>query len=225
MGSLGLLAIVASSAFASFLATSVQWAGTPVPWIAVALPLVLTLGVGCSQRRIRENLLERLRGRGLDISKGFLLAAALYGATWLVSQRVCAPGTPRVGWLVSIYGQLGDPRAFAAHSTVVPVAILLLALLEETVWRGVVTILLEEKIGSRFAWIVAALLYALAQVPTLWSLGAWNPLLVLAALFLGLVLGGVAAKTGRLGLGIFAHALYVWAICVSFPLWTLKGAT
>jgi len=79
-------------------------------------------------------------------------------------------------------------------------AIVVAATAEEIVWRGLVTRLVAEAVGSRTAWIWAAVLYALAQAPTIWLLrdpvaGA-NPLVVFAALALGLVWGSWRACSG-----------------------------
>ncbi|MEZ4295896.1 MAG: CPBP family intramembrane glutamic endopeptidase [Polyangiaceae bacterium] len=67
-----------------------------------------------------------------------------------------------------------------------------------------------------------SLLYAVAHASTLSLLAhpvaGWNPLLVAAAFGGGLVWGHLYNRTGRLAPGMFAHALFSWAI-VDFPLW------
>jgi membrane protease YdiL (CAAX protease family) len=44
---------------------------------------------------------------------------------------------------------------------------------------------------------------------------------VLAALGCGLVWGLIVARTGRLPVAIFSHALFTWCVAVQFPLWRL----
>ena len=93
---------------------------------------------------------------------------------------------------------------------------------EEIVWRGLAASLVAEVIGSRWAWAVAGLLYAVAYVPTMWALASptsINPLLPVAALGGGLVWGWMARRTGRLPPAIIAHALFDWCVVVMFRLW------
>jgi membrane protease YdiL (CAAX protease family) len=94
---------------------------------------------------------------------------------------------------------------------------------EEIVWRGLVTRQIAEVAGSRSAWLWAAALYALAQAPTLYRLrdpvAGINPILVLAALGLGLVWGGMSRVFGRLVPGILSHAAFDWCVIMMFRLW------
>ena len=102
-------------------------------------------------------------------------------------------------------------------------AIVVLAVAEEIVWRGLVTSLLAELVGTQRAWVYAAVLYALAQVPTLWALAdpvaGLNPVLPVAALASGLVWGFMARRFGRLLPGIFSHVLFDWTVLMMFRLW------
>jgi hypothetical protein len=77
----------------------------------------------------------------------------------------------------------------------------------------------------------AAALYAIAYVPTAWSLravagpgGGLNPVLPVAALGAGLLWGAMARSFGRLAPGILAHALFDWAVVMMFPLWGVHRA-
>jgi membrane protease YdiL (CAAX protease family) len=90
------------------------------------------------------------------------------------------------------------------------------------VWRGAVTHVLAEKVGSRAAWLWAAALYALSYVPTAWALGGaagLDPVLVVAAFAGGLLWGGMARAFGRLAPAVLAHALFDWVVIMMFPLW------
>jgi membrane protease YdiL (CAAX protease family) len=112
-----------------------------------------------------------------------------------------------------------------SHAPQVGVAIAVVALAEEVVWRGMVTQLLADRMGTRTAWVGAAVLYAAAYVPTMWALraggvGGLNPVLPVAALGAGLLWGAMArAFGGRLAPGVLAHALFDWAVVMMFPLW------
>lgn len=127
---------------------------------------------------------------------------------------------------MSLYGQLGDPRLLQQHAPAVGATIVAVALGEELVWRGMVTQLLANRVGTRTAWVWSAMLYALAYVPTAWSLradaglgGGLNPVLPIAALGAGLLWGAMARAFGRLAPGVLAHVLFDWAVVMMFPLW------
>jgi membrane protease YdiL (CAAX protease family) len=126
---------------------------------------------------------------------------------------------------MSLYMELGAPK-LQSNATLVAGAIVVMAIAEELVWRGLVTSLIAEKVGSRTAWIYSAVLYALAHVPSMWALrsplGALNPVLPLAALGCGLVWGAMARGFKRLTPGILSHALFDWCVLMMFPLWTFK---
>ena len=48
--------------------------------------------------------------------------------------------------------------------------VIAMAAADEVLWRGFVTRLIAERVGSRTAWLYAIVPYALAQVPTMWAL-------------------------------------------------------
>jgi membrane protease YdiL (CAAX protease family) len=126
---------------------------------------------------------------------------------------------------VSLYTQFGDPKLLQAHAPAIAAGIAAVALAEEVLWRGMVTQLLADRVGTRTAWVWAAVLYALAYVPTAWSLravgpaGGLDPILPVAALGAGLLWGAMARFFGRLAPGVLAHALFDWAVVMMFPLW------
>jgi membrane protease YdiL (CAAX protease family) len=131
-------------------------------------------------------------------------------------------GSPREIWLVAFYGEVGNPRRLATHANAVAAGVIAGAIADEILWRGLVTQLLADRVGSRTAWIWAAALYGLAYLPTAWALrvaGSLDPVLVFAALGGGLVLGAMTHVFGRLLPSIIAHALFVWGVLVMFPLW------
>ena len=222
------LAVVAT-AVTSYFAFRPQSSGTVAFWVFAGAPQLLLAAGAAAWARREELLRDWLTPKWGDFTRGVLAAALYFGLAWAFARLVAAPGSPRLIWLVSLYGQLGDPRLLQAHAPAIAVTIAAVALAEEVLWRGAVTQLLAERVGSRNAWLWAAALYALAYVPTGWSLraasggdGGYNPVLVIAALGGGLLWGGMARAFGRLAPGILAHALFDWAVVMMFPLWGLR---
>lgn len=165
----------------------------------------------------------RLGLRSGDLSFGFALALGL-GVLSVLGRQIIAP--PRSGaeiWLVRVYLQFGDvPREKGAY-LVKAGAIVAVALLEELTWRGLVQPSLEGRFGVRRAWVLGALLFAVAHLPTTWQLavpnGGPNPLVVMAALGCGLVWGFCAGRLRRLGPSLASHALYTYGLTMAFRLW------
>jgi uncharacterized protein len=169
----------------------------------------------------KEGLLSTdLRPRRGDVTFGFLAALLMYGAAMAGRQMFLGEGTPRAWWVARVYLQLGD----MSHNRMIYVGlvVLVIAMLEELVWRGLVMRTLRAPLGPMRAWLLSSLLYGASHAATLTLLAhpvaGPNPLLVAAAFGGGLVWGHLYNRTGRLGPGLFAHALFSWAI-VDFPLW------
>jgi membrane protease YdiL (CAAX protease family) len=224
------LAFVALSvvvvAVASYFAFLPQSSGTVAFWVLAGGPTLVLAGVAAAWARREELLREWLTPRWGDFTRGVVGAILLFGIAWALSRIVSPVGSKREIWLVSLYGQIGDPRLLQQHAPAVGAAIVGIVVAEEVLWRGMVTQLLADRVGSRTAWVWAAVLYALAYVPTAWSLradagpgGGLNPVLPLAALGGALLWGGMARAFGRLGPSILAHALFDWAVVMMFPLW------
>jgi hypothetical protein len=214
--------VVVASAVASALAFSPDRSGTALFWALGGGPTLFLAILGAAWARREDYLVEWLRPRAGDISRGLVGGAALFGAAWSFARFVTPVGSRREIWLVSLYSQLGDPRSMRAHSTALYAGLALVAVAEELLWRGAVTQLLAERFGSRWAWAWSAVLYALAYVPTMWALRAGeglNPVLVIAALGGGLLWGAMARLFGRLVPGMIAHVLFDWAVVIVFPLW------
>lgn len=105
----------------------------------------------------------------------------------------------------SIYGSSG-----AGVSTIVLLA--LIGVFEEIYWRGGLQGYAESN-SARFAkapWIASTAYYTLVHISTL------NPILVVAALFVGLVTSLVAYKAGILA-SMMTHILWIEAIVIFFP--------
>jgi membrane protease YdiL (CAAX protease family) len=196
--------------------------GTLIFWALAGGPAVVLAAIAAAWARREELLGDWLRPRWGDFTRGVMGAVLLMGLAWAFSRLVTPRGSSHEIWLVTLYGQIGDPKVLRAHGTEVAVAIAVVALAEEVLWRGVVTQLLADRLGSRTAWIWSAVLYAVAYVPTAWSLGSGSgldPALPIAALGAGLLWGFMARTFGRLGPSVLAHALFDWAVLMMFPLW------
>lgn len=216
---------VVAVAIASYFAFLPQSSGTVAFWVLAGGPTLLLAAVAAAWAKREELLREWLVPRWGDFSRGVVGAVLLFGLAWAFSRIAMPVGSPREIWLVSLYGQIGDPKLLQQHAPAVAAAIVAAALAEEVLWRGMVTQLLAERVGSRTAWVWAAVLYALAYVPTAWSLraggpsGGLDPILPVAALGAGLLWGAMARFFGRLAPGVLAHALFDWAVVMMFPLW------
>lgn len=217
---LAVVAVAVASAFA-FAPSS---AGKPAFWLLASGPTVLLAVVAGLWARREELLREWVTPTWGDFTRGVVASALLVAAAWAFTRIALPVGSPREIWMVTLYGQIGDPRQLQAHAPLVGVVIIVSAVAEEVLWRGMVTQVLADRVGSRTAWAWAAVLYALAYVPTAWSLraggsGSLDPLLPIAALGAGLLWGAMARAFGRLVPGMIAHAFFDWAVIMMFPLW------
>ncbi len=217
------MVITALLGAASWLAFDEERAGALSFWALAVGPTVLVAAYALVRALRDGELFDLVRPEWGDATRGILSAALLLGAA-VVAQRTIAPaGTPRDAWTARIYLQLGDPGWLRGHTGLVALLVVIAAAAEEVVWRGLVTRLIAEQVGSRFAWIWAAFAYALALTPTAWALrdpgAGLNPLLVVAALGLGLVWGGMARLTRRIFPGVLSHAAFDWCVIMLFRLW------
>jgi hypothetical protein len=218
-----LAVIVGAVAAATHLAFQESRAGTMAFWLSLLLPYLCIAAFAVWRAHTDGVLRSWVRPKWGDFTRGFGGALALFAAAFALVKLVAPAGSPREGWLARLYLQFGDPSKL--RDNVWPVAGMLvsMAILEEIVWRGLVTSLLEEKIGSRRAWVWAAVLYASAHAPTMWVLrdpkAGLNPTLVAAALGAGLVWGAMTRYFERLPPAIASHALFDWAVVMMFRLW------
>jgi len=215
--------VVVVTASASYLAFG-PWGSSAMAtfWSLGAAPNV-ALGLFAAAWAKREGALgEWLVPRWGDFTRGLFGAVALFGLAWAFVRLAAPVGSTREIWLASLYGHLGDPRVLREHGAAITATVVVTALAEEMVWRGMVTELLASRVGSRAAWWWAAVLYAAAYLPSAFVLGGGagpNPLLVLLALGGGLLWGAMARAFGRLVPGVLSHALFDWAVVMMFPLW------
>jgi membrane protease YdiL (CAAX protease family) len=214
-------ACVVLTGVGAFYAFQPERSGTVAMWALAGGPPVLLAAVAVVWAKREDLLTQWILPRWGDFSRGLAGAVGLFAVAWAFARVVTPTGSPREIWLASLYSQIGNPRVLQAHAPAVAAAIAIVAASEELVWRGMVTQLLADRLGSRTAWVWAAGLYALAYAPTLWALGAGslNPVLFLAAAGAALLWGGMARVFGRLGPSMLAHALFDWAVVMMFRLW------
>jgi membrane protease YdiL (CAAX protease family) len=147
--------IVAGVGAGTFFGFQREYSDSPVFFAILGAPTV-AFGVVAILHAKRDGVLgERLRPKWGDFSLAAVGAVALYALAWAFTRLVMAPGSRRHVWLVSLYGQIGGPAQLQSHALSLGVAIALLAAMEELLWRGLVTDLLAERIGTRTAWIAA----------------------------------------------------------------------
>jgi membrane protease YdiL (CAAX protease family) len=221
------LVVTALVAASMSLAMRLESAGKPIVLLAPGVLYAVLTVLAVLQMRRDGTLGEKLRPRSGDLTFGALVTVMLYMGAIAVRMFLAPNGTVRQAWIIRIYEQIGDPEALQRRVVFVSLAVVMVAILEEIAWRGYVFSSLEERIGTRRAWSVTAVLYAAAHLPSVFLLrdpavdAGINPLVVLAALGCGLVWGLVVARTGRLPVAIFSHALFTWCVAIQFPLWRL----
>jgi membrane protease YdiL (CAAX protease family) len=219
-----LVAIAAAVSWAVSYAFDANRAGAPGAIVALAVTYAV-LTAGAIAWALRAGELRRwLVPKTGDLTRGFVAALVLFACAFGFVKLITMHTSPRAAWMARLYLQLGDPRPLREHQAWVGAGIAVMAVMEEIVWRGWVKTLLEHLLGVRFAWVAAAVLYALAHVPTLWALAdtmiGKNPLVVFAALGAGLVWSALTrAFGGRLAPSIVSHGLFDWAVLMMFRLW------
>jgi membrane protease YdiL (CAAX protease family) len=207
------------------LALQQNMAGSPLALLALGFPYAVLSVLAVLYFKREGTLGEKLRPKSGDLTFAALVTVMLFFGA-IAARKFLAPhGSVREAWVMRAYLQIGDPELMQQRVLGASVAIAVVAILEEIAWRGLIYALVEERLGTRRAWPVTAVLYAAAHIPTIVLLSdpyaGPNPLIVLAALGCGLVWGLIVARTGRLPVAIFSHALFTWCVAVQFPLWRL----
>jgi uncharacterized protein len=215
-----LVGIVVTIAVAAHFAFQPSRAGSPAFYLTMAIPTVAIAVAGCVRAYQDGVLREWFRLKAGDLTIGILAAGVLFAGSWGFSKTL---KLPQLLWLARLYDQMGDAATLRKNISALVAVLVITAIAEEIVWRGLVVSLLEEKIGSRRAWVWAAVLYSIAHVPTIWALkdinAGPNPLLVAAALGAGLVWGFMARRFERLVPGMISHVFFDWLVLMMFRLW------
>lgn len=207
LGVLGL--VMAAEAIVLRLPADTGADGGLPPWAALLWPYagLALLAVGLLWRS--GQLRELLRFRPGDPSLGIGVAIVLLLLAWLLGAALIPPTSVLHAWVLRVFVVAGDSSGWGALG-----CLLGLALCEELVWRGLVQSALDASLGARRGWIAAAVLYACAQGPTLFTLAddaaGPNPLLVLLALGAGTCWGFSRARTGRLMPAVLSHAAFAY---------------
>ncbi|CAN5821263.1 hypothetical protein BH09MYX1_BH09MYX1_39540 [soil metagenome] len=187
-------------------------------WLAAPSFIFAAIGVWLTVKKKTARAL--FKPQWGDLSFGFFVALAMFGLSYAGARLVI--GAHKAIWISRLYDQAGDTSFMRDHLVLVALGIISLASAEEIVWRSLVTDALALRFGKR-AWIVAAVLYAAAHLPTVWKLSddmmGKNPLVPFAALGAGLAFGAVVRRTGRLAPAIVAHAIFDWTVIVMFRLY------
>lgn len=215
-----LVGIVVLVAFASHMAFQPSRAGSPAFFMWAGMPTVALAIAGCVRAWQDGVLKQWFRVKAGDFTIAFVSAALLFGGAFAFSKSL---KLPQILWVARLYEQIGDAAELRKKVAWVVLAIIVIAVAEELVWRGLVVALLEEKVGSRRAWIFSAVLYSLAHAPTVWALkdinAGPNPVVVIAALGAGIVWGFMARRFERLVPGMISHVLFDWTVMMMFRLW------
>ncbi len=204
---------------ANGLALRPSLAGTTEMWLILASAYVLLSALALYAMWDEGTLVDRLKPRWGDISLGALTAILLLVASWGARSVLAPAGTPQNVWLLHVYLQIGPPDRIQ-RSVQLTLLVLMVPLLEELVWRGLVLDRLTQRLGQRRAWPLAALLYAVALLPSVFLLSdpgaGWNPLLVIAALGCGIVWSFMASISGRLPPVIISHVAFTYFSALQF---------
>jgi membrane protease YdiL (CAAX protease family) len=194
-------------------------AGTPTMWLGIAMPYAALSALALYRLYDDGTLLDVFKIRAGDVTVGVLTAGLAYGGAWAFERYFISTSPPKLAWLFRMAMQIGAGRPSPVFLGLIIVG---LAAAEELVWRGMVLGALAESFGTRRAAPFAALAYALAHVPSMFTLAdpdvGPNPLLVVAAFGCGLVWSFTATLAGRLPPVIVSHAVFSYfAIAMLLP--------
>src|SRR5271155_4046988 len=123
--------VVLAIAVSSWFAFSPDVSGALAFWAWAGGPSVLFALVSVVWAT-REGLVRTwLSPRWGDASRGIVGAAVLFGLAWAGAHSFAPVGSPREIWLVSLYGQIGDPTVLQAHAGAVATFVIIVSLAEE----------------------------------------------------------------------------------------------
>ncbi len=212
------LAVVFSTAAMAF-AFRLQLSASLWFWAALCVPYLALAALALHKLWDEGRLVDVMAPRWGDLSVGVVTGAALLAASFGARALLTPADSPRVGWLLRIYAQLGDSDV-VQRSLPYTSLVLLIVVCEELVWRSMVLDELVQRFGPRRGWPLSALLYGLSALPTLFTLrdpvAGLNPLLFTAALGCGIVWTFLAWYKGRLMPVIIAHGVFTYFSLVQF---------
>ncbi len=170
--------------------------------------VVSTLSLTLLTLRLQRDRLAKL----FEFSWNFVAIGAVHA--------VLLYGLSRLGvFLMSTLFDWTMPHIQAVYATrtqleptiIAPLLFFIIAPCEETFWRGFVQARLAEIKGAKMAMVITTVLYSLVHI---WAM---NPMLLIAALVLGVHWGFLYRRYGSLIPGIVSHALWDTTIFVIFP--------
>ncbi len=212
---ISLVVITAAMAFAFRL----EVAGTPTFWLALLVPYGALSVIAVKRLWDDGTLLDVLGPKWGDFSLGALVGALLLAASFGARAVLAPADSTRQTWLFRVYAQIGDPDV-VQRSVLYTLALFLVVIFEELVWRSLVLDELSARFGTRRAWPLCALCYAFTALPTLYTLrdplAGYNPLLITAALGCGIVWSFLASIKGRLIPVLIAHGVFTYFSLVQF---------
>jgi uncharacterized protein len=210
--------VVVSTAAVAF-AMRPELAGTRALYLIVAAAYAALAAWALWEMWDDGTLVDRLSPRWGDLSIGVIVAMLLIGGSWAGRVMLSSSGTPRQAWLYRLYLQLGSAEE-VQRSLLLIVLLILIPVLEEIVWRGMVLQHLTARLGPRRAWPLAALLYAFSVAPSVFTLAdpiaGPNPLLFVAALGCGIFWTFIASRTNRLPPSIISHVAFTYFSVTQF---------
>jgi uncharacterized protein len=150
---------------------------------------------------------DLLKPRSVQVLIGLLAGLVLA----LTTHLVYAPIAQRIPFMARdtahLYAKLGASSHLWLSLALAPVIIG-----EELVWRGLVQGAIGHRLGSFSGVLLAASLYALAQVPV------GSPVLAFVALVCGIIWGALRACTNGLVAPMLAHLLWDFLILFMWPI-------
>lgn len=201
-------------------------AGTLWVWAGFAV-FQVPCAVVCVRRLVRDGELgDKLVPRWGDMTAGGLSGAVLLAMVWFAQARLAPSGSMQNRWLIRVFEHTGELAWLERIWWAVLLAVVVVSVLQELVWRGLVLPTIEAKVGTRRAWPIAGLLYGCGFVPSLWLLrteAGLNPLVVAIGILGGFVWSFMAARSSRLVPSILSHVIFVWFFVVQFRLMGVSG--
>ena len=191
--------------------------GTPAFWLLTCTPTIV-FGVASLVYGWKKGRLPTWLGlRASDLAWGVLVAGIQYAlayaaATWLLPR---IPGG--TAWLTQLYAHLGSTATRQAHPILSLLGLLLTCGLEEIMWRGFATDVVQPRLSARAAFVVQILANTVLYVPM--AVIMKNPIIPCGALVGALATGILAVRRGgRLPGPILGHGLLDFAVVILWPL-------
>ena len=159
-----LAGIVLTIAAASHFAFELSRAGTSAFFLVMAVPTVALAILGVLRARHDGVLKSWISVKSGDFSRGFAAAVVLFGAAYAFTKTVAPPESIRASWLAPTNRDHWSPQSVG----MVVVAIIVMAIAEELLWRGLVVSLL--KASARAARGSGPPSSTPSHAPTIWAL-------------------------------------------------------